>query len=150
MTVRDDILALTENANLQSDECYQIAKFAANIADDGLEKEVGDRMYLVKREIYRLRKVQAMITAFGLIDEGMLKNVSDIVASVGESKDNSDDPDMDTVLKERDHWEAKATELAEDYGEAVGIDVGEHSNTNCPVQNAIDNLSELGPGELKR
>ncbi len=47
------------------------------------------------------------------------------------------------AITERDHWEDKATELANDTGEALGFDVGEHSNMNCPVQNAIDGVAEM-------
>ena len=46
--------------------------------------------------------------------------------------------EMDQLIERRDHWEEKATELAIDIGQAIGVDVGEHSNVNCPVQNAID------------
>lgn len=46
-----------------------------------------------------------------------------------------------TLLKEiesRDYWEEKATELAERVGEYFGLNVGEHSNANCPVQTALE------------
>lgn len=48
------------------------------------------------------------------------------------------------AMIERDHWEDKGTELANDIGKALGFSVGEHSNTNCPLQNAIDGLFEMG------
>lgn len=54
------------------------------------------------------------------------------------------DKDFDQALQERDYWEGKATELAESVGNALGIDVGEHTNLNCPVQNAIDGVFEMG------
>lgn len=44
------------------------------------------------------------------------------------------------LIDQRDHWEEKATELANDIGNALGFDVGEHSNLNCPVQSAIDEI----------
>jgi len=47
------------------------------------------------------------------------------------------------LIIERDHWEEKATELANDIGKALGFDVGEHSNLNCPVQTAIDGVFEM-------
>ena len=47
------------------------------------------------------------------------------------------DPDLQ-LIRERDYWEEKATELAEDVGKLLGVGVGEHSSANCPVQNAID------------
>jgi len=46
--------------------------------------------------------------------------------------------EMEQLIERRDHWEEKATELAVDIGQALGVDVGEHSSVNCPVQNAID------------
>jgi len=54
------------------------------------------------------------------------------------------DTDNNKVMEERDFWEAKATELAEDIGKYLGFDVGEHSSANCPVQSAIDGLYEMG------
>jgi hypothetical protein len=51
--------------------------------------------------------------------------------------------DIDKILQQRDHWEEKATELANDIGEALGFDVGEHSSMNCPVQEAIDNVYRM-------
>lgn len=52
--------------------------------------------------------------------------------------------EIDQILKERDYWEEKATELAQDIGKALGFEVGEHSNLNCPVQNAIDSVYHMG------
>ncbi|KZN68314.1 hypothetical protein N473_07775 [Pseudoalteromonas luteoviolacea CPMOR-1] len=37
-----------------------------------------------------------------------------------------------------DHWESKATELANDVATFFNTNIGEHSNVNCPVENAID------------
>ena len=51
----------------------------------------------------------------------------------------------DRLISDRDYWEEKATELANDVGKHLGIDVGEHSNLNCPVQNAIDALHTQPP-----
>ena len=47
------------------------------------------------------------------------------------------------LITERDYWEGKATELAEDVGELLDFEVGEHSSANCPVRNAIDNVGYL-------
>lgn len=51
--------------------------------------------------------------------------------------------DLDRCVIERDFWEEKATELANDVAKALGFNVGEHTSANCPVQNAIDELSSL-------
>ena len=50
---------------------------------------------------------------------------------------------MTKAITERDYWEEKATELANDVGALLGFDVGEHSNMNCPVQTAIDGVFEM-------
>lgn len=57
-----------------------------------------------------------------------------------ELKDASKDHDKESeeIMKEREYWHDKATELAEDIGKHFGFEVGEHTNINCPVQNAID------------
>lgn len=51
------------------------------------------------------------------------------------------DPDLQ-LIEQRDHWEEKATELAETVGSHFGFDVGEHSSANCPVRAAIDQIGE--------
>lgn len=48
-------------------------------------------------------------------------------------------------IAKREHWEEKATELANDIAQFFDVDIGEHSNCNCPVQNAI-NLVAIGLG----
>ena len=47
------------------------------------------------------------------------------------------------LIEERDFWEGKASELADAVGEHFGIDFGEHTSANCPVQFAIDTLEEM-------
>jgi len=51
--------------------------------------------------------------------------------------------DHEDTIGQRDYWESKATELANDIGKALGFEVGEHSSANCPVQNAIDGVFEM-------
>lgn len=46
------------------------------------------------------------------------------------------------LISQRDYWEARATELAQRAGEHFGFDVGEHSNLNCPVLNALESKWE--------
>lgn len=50
--------------------------------------------------------------------------------------------ELDSSLSEevdsRDKWEEKATELATDVAVLLNVDIGEHSNCNCPVENAIE------------
>ncbi len=53
------------------------------------------------------------------------------------------DSEGEQIITERDYWEEKATELATDIGAALGFEVGEHSNINCPVQNAIDGVYHM-------
>ena len=48
------------------------------------------------------------------------------------------------VLEEignRDYWQEKADDLARAAGKFMGIDVGEHSNCNCPIDEAMDWLN---------
>lgn len=49
--------------------------------------------------------------------------------------------EQDKLICERDHWEEKATELAELVGSYFDVEVGEHSNMNCPVQSAINQIN---------
>ena len=45
---------------------------------------------------------------------------------------------VDDLIIQRDYWEKIATALAERVGEHFGFEVGEHSNMNCPVLNALE------------
>lgn len=58
-------------------------------------------------------------------------------------KPETDESEILQVIEQRDHWEEKATELAEAVGDHFGFSVGEHSSANCPVQTAIDALDEI-------
>ena len=55
---------------------------------------------------------------------------------------------VEKVLEEEviklNYSEEKATELALDIAEVLGFNVGEHTDVNNPVQNAIDGISEKG------
>ena len=42
----------------------------------------------------------------------------------------------DKLIEERDHWEEKATDLADAVGKHFGADVGEHTSANCPIEEA--------------
>ncbi len=50
------------------------------------------------------------------------------------------DAELEDIINSRDYFEDKATELANDIGEYLGYEVGEHSSSNNPIQNAIDTL----------
>lgn len=52
------------------------------------------------------------------------------------------DKSLSDEIEQRDYWESQATRLANLVGSHFGFDVGEHSNTNCPVMNAIEYLEE--------
>ena len=42
------------------------------------------------------------------------------------------------LIDERDHFESQAEQLKDKLQDLYGVDFGEHSNCNCPFQNAID------------
>ena len=48
----------------------------------------------------------------------------------------AESPD-EKMITDRDYWEELATELAEAVGKHLGVDVGEHSSSNCPVRRAL-------------
>lgn len=41
------------------------------------------------------------------------------------------------LIKERDLYSDKADELAQAIADHFGVDIGEHSNVNCPWENAL-------------
>ncbi len=51
--------------------------------------------------------------------------------------------EIEKLVDERDYWEEKATELADNVGNLLGFDFGEHSSANCPVQSAIEAISAM-------
>lgn len=52
------------------------------------------------------------------------------------------DSELEGIIDARDHWEERATELANDVGNLLGLDMGEHSSSNCPVRNALDAVGQ--------
>lgn len=48
------------------------------------------------------------------------------------------DQEIDQLIDERDTAQEKAEELKDKLQDLYGVDFGEHSNANCPFQNAID------------
>ena len=45
------------------------------------------------------------------------------------------------LIKERDLYGDKADELAQAIADHFGVDIGEHSNVNCPWENALLHIS---------
>lgn len=64
--------------------------------------------------------------------EAMIQRIAELEAKVQQL-----DASESQLISERDHWEGLATQLANDVGNHFRVDVGEHSNGNCPVQEAI-------------
>lgn len=48
------------------------------------------------------------------------------------------DQEIGQLIDERDTAQEKAEELKDKLQDLYGVDFGEHSNANCPFQNAID------------
>lgn len=59
------------------------------------------------------------------------------------------DSELESTIDDRDHWEERATELANDVGTLLNVDVGEHSSANCPVQNAINSVYQAAQKKAK-
>ncbi len=77
------------------------------------------------------------------LEETSIYSKDDIVNLIERyTKDQSADlnVELEDIIGSRDYWEEKATELANDIGGYHNFQVGEHSNINNPVQNAIDTL----------
>lgn len=52
------------------------------------------------------------------------------------------DRDLSQTIGERDRAEEQATSLANMVGRFFELEVGEHSNLNCPIENACEFLNE--------
>lgn len=59
------------------------------------------------------------------------------------------DNELESTIDARDRWEERATELANDVGTLLNVDVGEHSSANCPVQNAINAVYQAAQKKAK-
>ncbi|ENM5835054.1 hypothetical protein NTH44_003146 [Vibrio metoecus] len=59
------------------------------------------------------------------------------------------DSELESTIEARDRWEERATELAIDVGTLLNVHVGEHSNVNCPVQNALDAVYQATQKQAK-
>jgi hypothetical protein len=61
--------------------------------------------------------------------------------------DEATDRALDEIIDQRDRCEEVADELADQIARITGVDIGEHSNANCPWQNAIEAAEEYKPAE---
>jgi len=73
-------------------------------------------------------------------------DIVDWVRSNAEKFNLISDHELEKEITQRDYWEEKATELANGVGLLLKVEVGEHSNINCPVTNALEALDEANHG----
>jgi chromosome segregation ATPase len=52
------------------------------------------------------------------------------------------DRDMDQLIGERDHAQGMADKLADAIATLLGVEIGEHSNMNCPWEQALEAFEE--------
>lgn len=57
--------------------------------------------------------------------------------------------ELESTIGERDLWEERATQLASEVGTLLNTEVGDHSNTNCPVKNAVDAVYQANQANLR-
>jgi hypothetical protein len=50
--------------------------------------------------------------------------------------------DMDQLIGERDHAQGMADKLADAIATLLGVEIGEHSNMNCPWEQALEAFEE--------
>jgi hypothetical protein len=70
-------------------------------------------------------------------------NPDEAVAKL-EAKVKSLDNSVCEEIDNRDHWEERATKLADAVGDHFSESVGEHSSGNCPINNAHELLNQIG------
>lgn len=57
--------------------------------------------------------------------------------------------DDEQIMRERDYYHDMADKLADKIATFAGVDIGEHSNLNCPWENALsENLARVKPTEF--
>lgn len=57
--------------------------------------------------------------------------------------------ELEDEIKKSEYWETIATTLATLVADNLNVDVGEHTSSNCPVENAIEALKECNDEDLK-
>ncbi|WP_186166495.1 hypothetical protein [Burkholderia gladioli] len=57
----------------------------------------------------------------------------------------TDDALWDQTLRERDEYHEAADKLAAAIAKYLGVDIGEHSNLNCPWDQALDAIENARP-----
>ena len=108
------------------------------------ERSISAEESIVERLIGWLKAEVRFEEEYDLISEALnrIKKDSERVIEQAQRIDELESRESE-MSDERDCWERKATELASNVGIALGFEVGEHSSANCPVQNAMDEISHL-------
>jgi len=93
-----------------------------------------------------LQRLNREMAAQGFEEINAQRETNEILTNeleLSQKRIQEQESDLGETIAERDYWESKATELAEDVGKALGIHIGEHTSRNCPVQNAIEGLYKM-------
>lgn len=75
-----------------------------------------------------------------LVANGLI-SASDLIRQLRAENDRLGQSETE-VMTERDHWLECAEKLAAIVAKDNDLHIGEHSNCNCPIQNAINLESE--------
>lgn len=70
---------------------------------------------------------------------------NDRVPSTDQDKLQIEEAEHLKTIKERDNYHDVADQLANAIADHFGVDIGEHSNVNCPWGNALEWISPLEP-----
>ena len=86
----------------------------------------------------RIAHVGGRENAAGYIEFGSVMAVEALIIHVLRDIDRPSRPTAqeDKLIEERDYWEEKATDLADAVGKHFGVDIGEHTSANCPIEEA--------------
>lgn len=68
--------------------------------------------------------------------KALVADAMSLPASAAHRREDRRDAVLDQVMTERDAYHDRADKLAEGIAEFFGVEIGEHSNLNCPWQNA--------------
>ena len=87
--------------------------------------------------VKRLRDVEGYAVTVSAVDA--LRNEA---ADALEQAQDYHEKECLALIDDRDKAEESATHLAGLIGEYFGIQIGEHSNLNCPIRNALNELND--------
>lgn len=118
--------------------CDSLAQPCGKAQRDAMDQQLDGRT-TVAEVIQDLRLYDQILDRGQLMGKMMSRNLIEVVRRLHAQVERLEkDRDADTTIDERDHAEEMADKLAAAISERFRVEVGEHSNMNCPWTVALE------------